>query len=308
MACTGRAGLRAGRDNKPEVRTTSAGCARRPRERPRERQKPRHPASELACRAVSGRTARGASHDTRERTTLPTQTGRRLAGTPARNRVRMLLALKHQLMKRSREKKLRHLQTWIPESPPQSILDVGPADEEKSPHDNFLEKNHPHPDRITALSILPLRSFRQRYPRTAAVTYDGTIFPFADGAFDLAYSNAVIEHVGDFPRQVLFVSEMARVARSLYLTTPAREFPVELHTNLPLIHWLPTAHFDRAVKRLHPDWPHGNIRLLSRRRINDLMKAAGVDRFEVHVQRLGPFRLHYAIVARTPTVSHRHDR
>jgi hypothetical protein len=66
---------------------------------------------------------------------------------------------------------------------------------------------------------------------------DGCNLPFDDDAFDLVFSNAVIEHVGDADRQQRFVREHARVGRSWMLTTPNRWFPVEAHDHTLFTHW-----------------------------------------------------------------------
>ena len=68
---------------------------------------------------------------------------------------------------------------------------------------------------------------------------DACALPFPDGAFDVVHSNAVIEHVGGRERQEAFVREALRVGRRVFLTTPNRWFPIEVHTRLPLVHWLP---------------------------------------------------------------------
>ena len=62
--------------------------------------------------------------------------------------------------------------------------------------------------------------------------------PFADGEFDLAYCNSVIEHVPR-ERRAAFAAELRRVARGWYVQTPARSFPIEPHSLLPGAHWLP---------------------------------------------------------------------
>lgn len=62
--------------------------------------------------------------------------------------------------------------------------------------------------------------------------------PFADGEFDLAYCNSVIEHVPPERRQA-FAAELRRVARGWYVQTPAWSFPIEPHALLPGAHWLP---------------------------------------------------------------------
>jgi hypothetical protein len=64
--------------------------------------------------------------------------------------------------------------------------------------------------------------------------------PFEDRAFDLVHSSAVLEHVGSLENQIKMVAECLRVAnRGVCLTTPNRWFPIEVHSQLPFIHWLP---------------------------------------------------------------------
>ena len=58
------------------------------------------------------------------------------------------------------------------------------------------------------------------------VVADGCHLPFADDAFDMAFSNSVIEHV---PDHEAFSRELARVGRSYYVQTPNKWFPIEPH-------------------------------------------------------------------------------
>ena len=71
------------------------------------------------------------------------------------------------------------------------------------------------------------------------VAGDGRCLPFRDGAFDVVFSNSVIEHVGDRQSQQRFAGEVARVGRGFWVQTPNRWFPVEQHLFTPFIHWLP---------------------------------------------------------------------
>jgi len=73
----------------------------------------------------------------------------------------------------------------------------------------------------------------------AWVAGDGRSLPFRDGAFDVVFSNSVIEHVGDAASQEQFAREVARVGRCYWVQTPNRWFPVEQHLLTPFIHWLP---------------------------------------------------------------------
>jgi Methyltransferase domain len=75
------------------------------------------------------------------------------------------------------------------------------------------------------------------------------MLPFKDAAFDIAFSNSVIEHVGTREDQKMFAEEIARVARFYWVQTPNRGFPVELHLMLPFIHYLPRAWQRQIIKR-----------------------------------------------------------
>jgi len=73
----------------------------------------------------------------------------------------------------------------------------------------------------------------------ASVIGSGTALPVRSGAFDIAFSNSVIEHVGNFEDQRRFAEELREAAGSLWVQTPARSFPLEMHLLTPFIHYLP---------------------------------------------------------------------
>lgn len=112
---------------------------------------------------------------------------------------------------------------------------------------------------------------------------DGRNLPFFDAAFDLAFSNSVIEHLGTLADQRQFAQEMMRVGRRVYCQTPNRWFPVEFHFLGLFIHWLPRKWFTYFVHRhltlrgvLAKPTPEqstelrSEIRLLTRRELAEL--------------------------------------
>jgi hypothetical protein len=56
---------------------------------------------------------------------------------------------------------------------------------------------------------------------------------FADGSFDLVFSNSVIEHVGDAERRSAFACEVRRLGRGYWIQTPSKWFPIEAHNGMP---------------------------------------------------------------------------
>jgi hypothetical protein len=124
--------------------------------------------------------------------------------------------------------------------PSETILDVGVTSDQSYSSSNYLEALYPYKDRITAAGIDDASFLEILYPGVTFKYANALDLPFADGSFDLVHSSAVLEHVGSFRNQTDMVKECLRVARrGVCVTTPNRWFPIEFHTQLPLVHWLP---------------------------------------------------------------------
>lgn len=129
------------------------------------------------------------------------------------------------------------------------ILDIGVSDEVDTGPTNLLERLYPHRDRVVCAGISDGEAVKAAYPGVQYVRvrphHD---LPFADGEFDLVYSNAVLEHVGSVERQAHFVREACRVGKRVFIVVPNRLFPVEVHTGIFLLHYLPCRIFRRLLK------------------------------------------------------------
>jgi SAM-dependent methyltransferase len=167
---------------------------------------------------------------------------------------------------RSRRRKLRLFLDEMRPTAETRVLDVGVDEvgfgaaggESGCRTHNFFEELYPWRSRITAAGLHEGAGFRAQYPEIEYVQADGCALPFADASFDISFSNAVIEHVGGADRQRAFVAEAVRVSSRVFLTTPNRWFPVELHTRLPLVHWLPRPVADHAYDLVRMPWAKEN--------------------------------------------------
>jgi SAM-dependent methyltransferase len=167
---------------------------------------------------------------------------------------------------RSRRRKLRLFLDEIRPSESTTVVDIGVDEvgfgvqggQAGCATHNFFEELYPWRHRVTGVGLHDGVGFRARYPEAAYVQADGCSLPFADEAFDVAFSNAVVEHVGDGDRQRAFVAEAVRVSRRVFLTTPNRWFPIEVHTRLPFVHWLPDAGARRAYDLAGKGWAKDN--------------------------------------------------
>ena len=92
---------------------------------------------------------------------------------------------------------------------------------------------------ITILNIHEVAVPEEMRANCRAVLGDGTALDYADGEFDITFSNSVIEHLATPEQQKRFASEIRRVGKRFYVQTPAYEFFMEPHYITPLVHWLP---------------------------------------------------------------------
>ena len=195
---------------------------------------------------------------------------------------------------RSRQRKLWMFYESIHPQPCDTVLDVGvtpiawSSQNGCSTVENFLESSYPWPDRMVAVSIEGLGGFMAAHQHIRGTQADACQLPFADRSFDIVFSNAVIEHVGDRTMQRQLVHECLRVARrAVFLAAPNQWFPYDTHVGFPLVHWLP-----RRIWRYFLTEP--GLHLLSPKALGDLFPPSA------HARRLTPLWFPSTVVVATP--------
>jgi len=154
-----------------------------------------------------------------------------------------------------------------------SILDVGCGDGGLAAYAPQLE--------VTGVD----RSARPEYAsgRRRFVQADAAALPFGDGAFDIAHSNSVIEHIVDPDARGCCANEVRRVGRRYFVQTPNRWFPIEPHSLLPFVHWLPRAWGAKLWRFGVGGDPFEQTKLLDARELARLLPDARIVR-----ERFGP--------------------
>ena len=186
-----------------------------------------------------------------------------------------------------------------------NLLDVGVTSDREQLASNYLEAWYPHKERITACGIDDASFLEEVYPGMRFVPGDGRALPFPDRSFDWVHSSAVLEHVGSAAEQAAFISELYRVCRKgIFLTTPNRWFPVEFHTVLPLVHWLPAPWFRAVLRRMgHRELAmERNLNLLDRRALAAACTRAGVRDWRIGSVSLCGWPSNLLLVARRDPV------
>lgn len=149
-----------------------------------------------------------------------------------------------------------------------SVLDVGVTSDDQFNESNYFEQFYPYKNKIVCVGTEDGSHLEKKYPGLKfLLVRPGEKLPFSDQSFDIVFSNAVVEHVGNKQNQQFFIGELLRVSKHFFMTTPNRWFPVELHTSLPLLHWLPKGKYRKLLSRLGLNYwaKEENLNLLDKR-------------------------------------------
>ncbi|MEE9273598.1 MAG: GtrA family protein [Robiginitomaculum sp.] len=152
----------------------------------------------------------------------------------------MSIPLARKVTGHARHKMFRHFMAVMQPNENSKILDFGTSEVEND-QANMLEKSYKYKHNITCAGLGDGAKILKAYE---GINYTpikpGKALPFTDNSFDIAYSNAVFEHIGSRENQLFILKELSRVAGKVYITTPNRYFPIEHHTAIPLLHFFPS--------------------------------------------------------------------
>lgn len=152
------------------------------------------------------------------------------------------------------------------------ILDLG-AEGGDNIH-AVLEGTRVRPGNVYIADIKPelVEGGKARYGYVPVVVGESGRLPFPDGYFDIVFCSSVIEHVtlpkkevwkeysgrrfreASRKRQIEFAAEIRRLGRQFFVQTPYRHFPIEPHSWLPFVAWLPRWALLPVLRLSHVVW------------------------------------------------------
>jgi hypothetical protein len=182
-----------------------------------------------------------------------------------------------------------------------TVLDLGVTSDRSYGHSNYFEAWYPYKKQITACGVDDASFLEEMHPGLRFVPADGRDLPFADRDFDYVHSSAVFEHVGSREKQALFLQQAWRVARkAIFVTTPNRWFPIEVHTMLPLVHWLPPTAFRKVCEKTGLGFfaSEDNLNLISAGELKRMSLQAGLEQVSVTSAKLAGWSSNLLLTAR----------
>ena len=182
-----------------------------------------------------------------------------------------------------RRKIFRRFMTVFAPGAAARVLDVGVTSDARQQESNFFEQLYPYPTQVTAVGTEDGSHLAEQYRGLKYQSVEpGSSLPFSTNQFDIVFSNAVLEHTGCRASQAAFLKEVCRVGKRFFITTPNRWFPVEHHTGLPFLHFLPCAVY-RAVlaKTSYGYWAdEAHLNMLSRGALRRMLPSGVKGRVE----------------------------
>jgi SAM-dependent methyltransferase len=203
---------------------------------------------------------------------------------------------------RARRKRARVFRSLIQVTERTTILDVG-SEKGHAIH-QVLSGTPAQPANvyIADISADAVKEGQRLYQFNPVVLGEDGSLPFPDGHFDVVYCSSVIEHVtcpkdlvweihasSEFRAHAVsaqrrFAAEIRRVGRSYFVQTPYRHFPVESHSWLPFLNWLPRPVVIRILRLSNRYWikqTKPDFYLLDRQEFGKLFPDA-----DIYVERL----------------------
>lgn len=204
------------------------------------------------------------------------------------------------ILKKNREIFFHYFDNSVDINEKYSVLDVGTTDIVND-FENIFIQMYPYRKNITCLSNQKLEILKNKYTELNIEVGDARSMKFKDESFDLVHSNATIEHVGDYQNQIKFIKECYRVSNKLvFIQTPNKYFPIDFHTKIPIIHFLP-GKFHRFILKLfglkfYSDI--NNLNLVSKNKLVEFMNKLNISDFEILEHRLFGFVSNLILIIR----------
>ena len=155
------------------------------------------------------------------------------------------------------------------------ILDIGTTSDTENKSSNFIIRNLKNVKNFYSISdqLITLPFFKKKLQKSIIENFSE--YEIENFKSDLVVSNATIEHVGNYNNQKTMVSNMIKLSKKMVIiSTPYRYHPLEFHTKIPFIHWLPKKIHRMILKKFNLVFysKEENLNLLSKSDLSSFIK------------------------------------
>ncbi len=155
-----------------------------------------------------------------------------------------------------------------------SILDVGSTNDENKSSNIIIKKLKIFKE-FSAMSDQEIKDSFFKKKIIKSITENLSEREIRNFKSDVVISNATIEHVGSTKNQIKMCKNIIKLSKKYFvIITPNRLHPMEFHTKIPLIHWMPKKLHRKLLKFFGFDFlsKEQNLNLLTKNNLIDFMK------------------------------------
>ncbi len=155
-----------------------------------------------------------------------------------------------------------------------NILDIGSTNDENQ-SSNIIIKSLNFFKEFNSISNQKITNNFFNKTLEKSITENFTNSEIEQFKSDVVISNATIEHVGSKEKQLKMFQNIIKLAKKYFIIiTPNRLHPLEFHTKIPLIHWMPKKIHRKILKFFGYDFlsKEENLNLLTKKDMINFMK------------------------------------
>jgi len=187
-----------------------------------------------------------------------------------------------QLIQKKRRQMLKVVNFFINKYKILEVLDIGTTSDKFNKSSNYLIKNLSRIKVFKSISNQKIKSkiFKKKLKKSIIKNLNKKEIDTYKS--DLVLSNATIEHVGSLSNQIKMLQNILKLTKKIFIViTPNRYHPIDFHTKLPLIHWLPKIIHRKILKFLgfKELFKEKNLNLLSEQDLKKIFKKIKVKKY-----------------------------
>ena len=180
-------------------------------------------------------------------------------------------------------------------------LDIGSTNDEDFESSNFLIKNIYNIKYYKSISDQFIKDKFFSSSLVKSITDNFSSEELDKFKSDLVVSNATIEHVGGLENQIKMISNIVKLSKKFFiLTTPNRYHPIDFHTKLPLIHWLPKTIHRKLLNILKLNFfaKEENLNLMSENDLKLSLSNTNIKNYKIFYIRLFGFKSNFLVIGK----------
>ena len=172
-------------------------------------------------------------------------------------------------------------------------LDIGTTNNMEHSHNNYIIKNLKNIKVFKSISDQKINSTFFIKSLNKSILEKFSYEEINQYSSDLVFSNATIEHVGNTTNQLKMISNVIKLTKKNFvITAPNRYHPIDFHTQIPLIHWLPKKIHRKILSLIGLKFysKEENLNLLSKTDLINLLNNFDTIQYEVRYINLLGFK------------------